>query len=117
MDVWRYHFLVSALHLGCCFYCFFCSFFMTYTARQSGCLLAGWSYFQCAEMMWYQFLLCFFFVSPPRSNTLSHCCFPFLPSSSSFLSFLSIFGTLKVHEVKNIYIISSLATKLWYVHK
>ena len=41
------------------------------------------------EMMQYQFLLLFFplFLHHRlcRSNTLSHCCFPFLPSSSSYM--------------------------------
>ena len=40
IEVGWYHFLVSALHHGYCFCCFFCNFFMMYTARQTGCPLA-----------------------------------------------------------------------------
>ena len=95
IDVGRYHFLVSALHHGYCICCFFCSFFTTYTVRQSGCPLVGWSH---VGHVWCRddavpvssvCSLCLITTDSARSYTLSHCCFPFLPSSSSSPCFLS----------------------------
>ena len=108
----RYYFLVSALHHGNCFCCYFCGFFMTYTARQSGCPLAWWSHTWCvwcrddAVPISSVFSLCFFTTDSARRDTLSHCCFPFLPSSSSsmhhgmpiFINLFSCFSNPGLHS-------------------
>ena len=88
-EVRWYLFLVSALHHRYCFLLVPCSFFTMYTVRQFGCPLVRQSHtwHVCCKddvvPISSVFSLCFFTIDSVRSNTLSHSCFPFLPSSSS----------------------------------
>ena len=97
---------VSVLHHVYCSSFLPCSFFTTYTVRHLDVLQYGSHMLSMygVEMRWYHFSsvfsLCFFTTDSAGDDTLSHCCFPFLLSSSSSPCFISCFSHPDRHSDK-----------------